>query len=285
MPDPSTTVAGQTRTTARLPQPFYDDWSSAREADAQALWHWHSALAAPAPPGSNGTAERPASFFEEEGERAAAGEPLRLLDEAVWREAFRVCRERDLDRGLLAAQVRAAARLQGRVRFEAAGGLDDFVRSWAVPHARLLAGLGEADRTWQVPMVDELARGFFYTARLVTLPADLERGRLFVPMDDLDQAGVSVDQLRAGTVDEQMRRLLWKQTVRIRDAFAQGHGLIDELPFRLRYALKRWWLEALEVVNEVERRDYDLWREPIELSFFRRLQVYLQTAFGRAGGR
>jgi phytoene synthase len=39
---------------------------------------------------------------------------------------------------------------------------------------------------------------------------------------------------------------------------------------------------ALELLKELERRDFDLWSEPLDLSFFRRVQVYVQTVLGRS---
>jgi phytoene synthase len=94
---------------------------------------------------------------------------------------------------------------------------------------------------------------------------------------------VTVEQLRCGDVDEAVQGLLWKESVRIRDALAQGRPLIATLSLRRRFFLKRFWMGALELLKELERRDYDLWSEPLGLSFFRRVQVYVQTLFGRTG--
>ena len=47
------------------------------------------------------------------------------------------------------------------------------------------------------------------------------------------------------------------------------------------WTLKRWWC-ALELLNEIERRGFDIWSEPIVLSPYRKLQVYVMTVFGRA---
>jgi phytoene synthase len=279
---PSTPSTTAERTTDALPQPLYDLWDPRLRPPIRALWHWHSALAAAQPVASNGTAASLDAFYAEERERAAEGAPMRLLREAVWEDAYAACDSFDLDRELLARQVEAAQRLHGTTRFAEASALKAFVQRWAVSHGRLLAGLAGADNTFQVGYVEELSRGFFHVRRLLTLPDDVAQGRLFLAMEDLNQAGVTVDQLRKGMVDEGMQRLLWKQAVRIRDALAQGQPLMNELSLRLRLALKFWWLAALEMVNEVERRDFDLWSEPVKLSAFRRAHVYLQTAFGRA---
>lgn len=260
-----------------LPRPFYDEWSRRRQPAAQSLWHWHSALIEPIVPAG----EDPEAFFDEERARAESGEALRVMDEETWSAAYETCRTYNLDLDLLGAQVEASRLLRGETRFETPKALETFVRLWALPHARLLAGLADITNSVQIGWIDELARGFFHAGRLLSLPEDLARDRLFLPIEELRQADVTIDQLRTGRIDDGVRRLLWKHLVRIRDALAQGRPVIDDLGFRQRYALKRYWLGAVALLNEVERREYDLWSDPITLSLVRWMQVYLQMVFGR----
>jgi phytoene synthase len=268
-----------------LPRPFYDQWSRSRRPAAHALWAWHSALTDPQPPGANGTDDSVAAFFEEERERAEAGNPLRLVREEVSTRAYEVCDEYDLNRALLGAQVGAARVLYGTTRFETGAELKRFVGRWAAAHGRLLAGVAGIELSIHLQYADELARGFFHLARLISLPQDVKQGRLFIPLDHLEQRDVTVDQLRSGTVEEDVRGLLWKESVRIRDALAQGRPLIANLSFRHRFALKRFWIGALELLKELERREFDLWSRPLDLSFARRVQVYVQTLLGRSMSR
>ena len=270
---------------SHLPRPFYDQWSRGRRPAAHALWAWHTALADPHPPRTNGTEEAVDAFFDEERRRAEAGDPLRLFGEEIWSNAYGVCEEYDLDRSLLAAQVEAARVLCGDTFFETSAALKDFVGRWAASHGRLLARLAGVDLSVQLRYADELARGFFHLGGLLTLPRDVRGGRLFIPREALEQKGVTVEQLREGRVTEAVQGLLWKESVRIRDALAQGRPLVPNLSLRHRFALKRFWVGALELLKELERRDYDLWSRPLDLSVFRRVQVYLQTLLGRSVSR
>ncbi|MFB6098138.1 MAG: phytoene/squalene synthase family protein [Salinibacter sp.] len=260
-----------------LPQPFYNEWPRARRPAARALWHWHSALVEPTVPAGVSVD----SFFDEERARAEAGNPLRVMPDETWSTAYEACERFGLPHDWLGAQVEAARLLVGTVRFETADRLDTFVRLWAVPHARLLGHLAGATNSVQRAWVDELARGFFHLAHLVTLPADLDRGRLFIPLEELDQYDVTVDQLRSGPATEPVQRLLWKQTVRVRDALQRGRSLADDLSFRQKYALLWYWHAALTLIEELDRRDFDLWSESLDLSRLRRFEVYLLMLFGR----
>lgn len=260
-----------------LPTPFYDDpWKPAEREAAQALWAWHTALWQADPP--DGQMD---SFFRDEAREAEAARPLRSIPEPACSAAYRACTHHQLPLELLAAQVRARRLLSPPVRFDAFAGLRALIHRWAVPHARLLARLAGADRNWQRPHIEALAEAFFLVRTLTELPADLAEGRLFIPVQDCARAGVTDDQLRRGRVDERVKKLLWKQSVRARDAFAQSLPLADDLERRYKGAFKRWWLGGLEALNEVERRGFDVWTSPVTLKPRHRLLVRFQARFGR----
>lgn len=267
-----------------LPQPFNGTvWAKALRPAAESLWHWHLHLAEPLVDARQ-QADLEA-FFEEESARAEAGESLRILPQPVAEAAYETCRAHNLPRALLADQVKASASLLTAMRFEAYADLQGFMQGWVGSQGRLLARLAGHKGSWQLPLVDELARAFFLTGRLAYLPDDLARDRLFIPLDEMQHAGVSLEQLHAGEVDEAMRRLLWKQTVRIRDAFAQGQALAKDLSGWQRRAFKRWWLGGLELVNQIERRDYDVWSQPFAISSVQRFRIHLQALVGRTSFR
>ena len=175
-----------------LPRPFYNDWSWRLKEAGHALWHWHLSLLEVQPITGNGTHESYEQLFEKDQQRALHGEPIHLLREPIWRAAYQVCEEHELSRKLLSDQIGAAKTLLGPLRFEEAQELDVFIRRWAVAHTRLLAGLVDATHTWQIQHVDELARGFFFVGRLMSLADDLERDQLFIPLTDLEQAHVDI---------------------------------------------------------------------------------------------
>jgi phytoene synthase len=266
--------------TAAGHRPFYDSaWPRPKRDAARAIWDWHLALCDPHYPALDGNDL--AAYFAAEREKAEAGEPLDIVPEDVRQRAYDACAEHDLPRELLVRQIDGAHRRVPPVRFESAKALRGFADRWVVPHARLLAHLGGATGSWQRKPVRELARGFFSTGRLAQLSADLDANRLFIPQERLKQQGVSLQQLRDGHLDESVRRLLWKQTVRARDYLAQGRSLADDLRGRLGRHFKRWWLGALEVLSEIERREFDVWSEPVRLSRWHRLQVRFQALLGK----
>lgn len=267
---------------APLPLPFYDrPWKGAERQAAHAFWAWHQELADWAESG------RTARLDVDEARAAAeAGRPLAMLHGATSEAAYAACDAFGLSRILLARQVAPAARLRGTVRFEQYANLAAFIDGWVVPHARLLGKLGGLTLRAHEPLLDEMARGIFLTRCLARLPQDLSKDRLFLSLEELKQADVRVQQVQEGRIDEPLRKLLWKRSVRARDALGQAQPLVRDLArWRHRWAFKRVWLGTLEVLAQIENRDYDVWTEPITLSRRARWQVRLQALVGKAGFR
>ena len=275
-----------------LPRPFSGRLAWLRgekRAAARALWRFHHALTDPQAPRLDG--DDLTAYFEAEKQKATARDPLKVVPDDVGRAAYDACEAHDLPETLPARQIGAARRFKReRVRFPERADLDAWLKAWARPHGLLLAKLAGAGHSWQERPVFELARGFFLTNRLLRLPHDLRDDRLFFPETDLEQYGVTARDLRDGPVEgqppcEAVQRLLWKQNVRARDALAQGqNALAGELPRRYAWTLRACWLGALDLLDQLEARDHDLWHaSPPRLPWWRRSQVYLQAFLGRSG--
>ena len=163
--------------------------------------------------------------------------------------------------------------------------LKAFLHETVVPKAYLIASLADLAHRWQLPKVADLATAYFLVNQLVNLKDNLAQSRLFIPESDLAQAGVSMEDLRHGTKSKAMEKMLWKQVIRIRDAFAQGQPLVKEVPRKFRRTFKRNWLTGLELVLEIERRDYDLWSSPIQLSKLQQFQIAVLTFVGKGAAK
>ncbi len=260
------------------PRPFYKDpWTGDQAVAAAAVWDWHDALRESA----SAEAELHIDDFLLEAERVRNEMTTRFVKRVVSERAKAAVDRFSLDSNLFAIQVEKAHAFQGPAYFGDYADLQRFADGWAVPVGRLLLAVAGSNRQWQVPWVDSLSRGYFLLGRLLRLPIDLEHHHVFLPADEMEFFGVSEAILRRGVADEPVRKLLWKQSVRIRDQFAQSLPLAAELPRRQSAAFKRWWLRGLELVSAIERKKYDLWSGPIVLSRLQRVQVQYQSRFGR----
>lgn len=268
----------------RLPQPFgRQAWPKSLSTAAASLWDFHLALESLDKTWEK--RENATVLLEEEAARVESGKPLRVIPGDICDGAYAACSEHHLPVSLLADQVLVAVRFTQPLRFEGTLDLDRFAQQWVGSHALLLAQLAGQKGRWQRQSIGELAKAFFLTGRLCDLKRDLARDRVFFPIADLRQSGVSIDHLHEGVMSDAMRRLLWKQTVRIRDAFARGLAIGNDLAGWQRRAFRKHWLGGLYLLAEIEHRKYDLWTRPFTLSRWRKTQLQLQVLTGKTSFR
>lgn len=204
-----------------------------------------------------------------------------LVPESFCKPIFAHAATLNLKPELFIQQFEHAYYHYGALEFEDNAALKQYMQAVVIPRGTLVAGLADMAHTWQVPQVANLATAFSLVGKLLALKDDLKKGRLFIPLADLAQAGVSIEALAQGVNDARTQKLLWKQVIRIRDAFAQGQPLVKEVPRKFRRPFKKNWLTGLELVGEIERRQYDLWTRPITLTALQRFQITVLTFIGK----
>ncbi len=260
-----------------IDRPFYSDpWKGDMEEAARALWDFRDAVRLAALGGRHRDVD-----WVREAARFRETRLTDVVDADLVDRVMRAVTRYELDPSHVASQLESAGRLSGRIRFDSLNEQRQFMAGWVHPHGRLLAGLAKVSGPLYVEYVDALGSAYFLLGHLMELPRDLERDHLFIPADELLAFGVEEGDLRAGPPGESVKKLLWKQCVRIRDYFARALPLSRDLPRRYRFGFRRWWLGGLEVVNAIERRKYDVWREPVQISRYHRAQARFQARFAR----
>lgn len=139
---------------------------------------------------------------------------------------------------------------------------DDLLRytdgSAAVIGRQLLPILGHAGHPRHVvePYAADLGVAFQLTNFLRDVGEDLRRGRLYLPLEDLDAFDVTREQLEAGVVDGRVRRLLAFEAARARDVFrgaAPGIRLLDPTS---RDCVATAFVLYRRILDEIERAGY-----------------------------
>lgn len=244
---------------------------------------WHRALKAVNLDGKD--PDEVIHLFKKEAELFSRRERSALIPDALNQRIYQQADLHELPQEWFTSQIEAAHHFYGPQRFATGGDLKQFLEDAVVPQGYLIAKLADVAHRWQLPQVSDLAIAFFLVKRLVHLKDDLLKDQLFIPMGDLALAGVTVDDLKQGNNNEQTQKMLWKQVIRIRDAFAQGQPLIRDLPRKFRRSFKKNWLTGLEFVSEIERRDYDLWSARIALSGMQKFQINVLSIISQGAGR
>jgi phytoene synthase len=134
--------------------------------------------------------------------------------------------------------------------------------SAAVIGLQMLPILGRADPgiPWDVltPYATDLGIAFQLTNFLRDIGDDLHRGRIYLPQESLRAFGVDVERLAQRQIDRPVRQLLAHEVARARSYYRRAAPGIDLVHPTSRDCLRTAATLYEEILDRLERRDYDV---------------------------
>jgi phytoene synthase len=116
---------------------------------------------------------------------------------------------------------------------------------------------------------------------------DLERDRVYLPLDELQQFGSSLEIVRTylpkhgrasvAKPGENWNRFLDFQIQRTQALFMRGMNLPELAPRELRVQLRLTWLGGMEILSKIEAVEYDVFRRRPALSRMDFLKLYFRA--------
>ncbi|WP_194819390.1 phytoene/squalene synthase family protein [Nocardia sp. XZ_19_385] len=166
-----------------------------------------------------------------------------------------------------------------RDRYATMAELRDYMRgSAAAIGLQLLPVLGTVvPRAEAEPAAAALGEAFQLTNFLRDVGEDLDRGRVYLPADDLTAFGVDHDLLlhcrRTGRTDQRVRRALAHLIAVNRDLYRRADPGIDLLDPRVRPAIRTASTLYAAILTEIEHRDYAIFESRAAVGVPKRLRV------------
>jgi phytoene synthase len=114
---------------------------------------------------------------------------------------------------------------------------------------------------------------------------DLERGRVYLPITELQSHGVTRQMLENRVVTPQIKNALKEQIARVRKLQLESMPGIELLSAESRECIKAASELYCGIVDEVEKTDYEVFSKRAKTSTFRRMKValpaYLRSKFAK----
>ena len=117
-----------------------------------------------------------------------------------------------------------------------------------------------------LPLAEKCGVAFQLTNILRDIKEDAERGRVYLPAEDLRRFGVTADDLRAGRRDDSFLRMMQFEADRARAYYDESAPLLDLIHPRSRPSL--WALITIysSLLDRIVRTNYDVFRRRVRLS-------------------
>jgi phytoene synthase len=216
---------------------------------------------------------RTADDFADEGRRTDA-ERMRLLDD--WQSRLHAC-VTDCDPGdrvflALGATIRtchlpltlfddllSAFRQDITAhRYDTWTSLLDYCRRSANPVGRLVLRIAGYEDARLDGSSDALCTALQLTNFWQDLDRDWQKGRLYVPLDDIEADHARTQDLDDRRMTEPWRRVLTRMAARTRLSFEAGRDVCDGVRGRLRHELRVTWLGGTRILDRLDRINYDV---------------------------
>lgn len=203
----------------------------------------------------------------------AAGDRLALLD--AWERDLRACYDGRRETALFAAlgatidrydipidpflRLIEANRMDQRIAsFETHGDLLRYCEHSATPVGQMvLHVLGYRDDE-RMRLSDATCIGLQLANFWQDVSVDLEKGRVYLPVEDMRRFGYTTDELRRGVVNDAFRALMRFEVERARALFDEGRALEALVDRRARTDVRLFRLGGEAVLAAIERADYDV---------------------------
>ncbi|MEO6119868.1 MAG: squalene synthase HpnC, partial [Terriglobales bacterium] len=114
---------------------------------------------------------------------------------------------------------------------------------------------------------------------------DWQKGRVYIPQEDLQRFNVSEDAIAQRRFSPQFRDLMRFEVERAREWFANGLPLIKQVSPDLALDLELFSRGGQEILSAIEQQDFDVLRARPAISKPRKLWLVLRAALQKVGVR
>ncbi len=189
------------------------------------------------------------AWLDEEIGRLYSGTP----EHPVMRRLARTVRELQLSPEPFRQLVEANRRDQLVHRYDTLGGLLEYCALSANPVGRLVLDVLGVATTERRQWSDSVCAGLQVTEHLQDVSEDLDRGRVYLPQEDLARFGCTEQDLRSSPFGPAARALLEFEAHRARALLDEGSPLVGSLRGRLRLGVAAFVAGGHAALDGVER--------------------------------
>lgn len=110
---------------------------------------------------------------------------------------------------------------------------------------------------------------------------DWQKGRVYLPLEDLQRFGYTENDLAAGTYDERFRKLVKFQVDRTKRYFESGKPLLAEAPDDLKFELRLTWFGGQTILKKIEQADYDVLTKRLVITSLDKAGIFMKAIVRR----
>lgn len=166
-----------------------------------------------------------------------------------------------------------------RSRHETFADLLTYCQFSAIPIGRLILHLHKRTDETSYRFSDAICIALQLTNFWQDIEVDFSRGRIYLPRVEMNQYGVTEEDIANKHITSGFRSLLNYQIERTENIFRQGQPLLDLVNGRLKFELRLIYLGGLEILTKIIRNNYDIFRHRPQNTTRDWTRILFQTVF------
>jgi len=131
-----------------------------------------------------------------------------------------------------------------------------------------------------LPLAEKCGIAFQLTNILRDIREDAEKGRIYIPAEDLRCFGVTEDDLRAGLRDEKFLRMMRFEAARARQYYTESSPLLDLIHPRSKSSLQALISIYSRLLERIEGTNYDVFTRRVRLSALEKTRIVVRAFVG-----
>ncbi|MBN9502045.1 MAG: phytoene/squalene synthase family protein [Armatimonadetes bacterium] len=168
-------------------------------------------------------------------------------------------------------------------RYPTFGDLRDYMRGSASAVGLMMCcAMGAPSNSQAHRSAQALGEAMQLTNFLRDIGEDLDRNRIYVPLEDLQSFGVSEEDFRNRKITPAFKSLMQFEIARARALYAEADRGIRLLPAEAQRPVKLARILYARILNKIEERDYDVFSTRARTSKMEKLMVAAQVLLSRS---
>lgn len=153
----------------------------------------------------------------------------------------------------------------------------NYSRYSANPIGRLVLHICGVKDAHMSVLSDSICTGLQLTNFWQDIGVDTSRGRLYLPSEEMANAGYGLEDLKKETVDDRFKRLVRSLVDRTRELFHKGSPLGKMVGGGLGFEIRLVCLGGQRILDMVKVVDYDVFRRRPELKSFDKAWIFARA--------
>ena len=150
----------------------------------------------------------------------------------------------------------------------------------ANPIGRLILLLFNYRSEGMMELSDSICTALQLTNFWQDVSVDLEKDRVYIPLDDIREFGYSEEQLLDRSYSPAFKDLMCFQVDRTQQMFQEGQPLLSQVGKDLKMELRLTWKGGMKILNKIEEDEYNVLARRPALSLFDKASILISSHIG-----